>query len=108
MTEPIIWWTIAGAIAVIFLTKLAGHFLPESWVSSPKIAPIVALVSVALLAGLVAQQTFDGGGRLVIDARLAALAVAAIALWRRAPFILVVILAALTAALVRLLLPSAL
>jgi hypothetical protein len=38
----------------------------------------------------------------VLDARLPALAVAAVAVWRRAPFLLVVILAAATAALLRL------
>ena len=101
MTEGVIWASLAVAVAIIFGTKLAGQYLPKSWVSSPKIAPIVALVSVALLAGLVAQQTLDAGHRLVIDARLAALVVAAIALWRRAPFIVVVILAAATAALLR-------
>jgi len=101
MTDLTLWLTIAAAVAVIFATKLAGQFAPQSWVSSPRIAPIVALVSVALLSGLVAQQTLDGGHRLVIDARLAALAVAAVALWRKAPFIVVVILAAATAALLR-------
>jgi len=103
MSETALWLTIAAAISVIFLTKLAGQFVPSSWVSSPRIAPIIALVSVALLAGLAAQQTLDGGHHLVLDARVAALAVAAIALWRKAPFIVVIILAAATAALLRLL-----
>ena len=102
MSDLALWLTIAAGVVVIFGTKLAGHFVPPSWVSSPRIAPIVAFVSVALLAGLAAQQTLDGGHRLVIDARLAALAVAAIALWRKAPFIVVIILAATTAALLRL------
>jgi len=101
MSDIALWLTIGAAIAVIFLTKLAGQFVPSSWVASPRIAPIVALVSVALLAGLAAQQTLDGGHQLVIDARLAALIVAAIALWRKAPFIVVIILAAATAALLR-------
>ena len=101
MSDTIMWLTILAAVAIIAATKLAGHFIPKSWVSSPRIAPIVALVSVALLAGLMTQQTLDGGQRLVIDARLAALGVAAIALWRRAPFIVVIILAAATAALIR-------
>ncbi len=101
MTDTVLWLTIAAAVAVILATKLAGHFLPQSWVASPRIAPIVGLVSVALLAGLVAQQSLDGGHCLVVDTRLAALGVAAVALWRKAPFIVVVILAAATAALLR-------
>jgi len=101
MNETVLWVTIGVGIAIIFLTKLAGQFIPASWVASPKIAPIIALVSVALLAGLAAQQTLDGGHHLVLDARVAALAVAAIALWRKVPFVVVIILAAATAALLR-------
>jgi len=101
MSEATLWITLAIAVVIIAATKLAGHFIPRSWVSSPKIAPIVTLVSVALLAGLVAQQSLASGHHLIIDARLAALAVAAIALWRKAPFIVVIILAAATAALLR-------
>ena len=101
MSETVLWWSIGAACAVVFGTKLAGHFVPRSWVASPRIAPIVTFVTVALLAGLVAQQTLDGGHRLVIDARVVALAVAAVALWRKAPFIVVVILASATAALLR-------
>lgn len=55
-----------------------------------------------LLAALVAVQTLDGGERLVLDARLPALAVAAILVWRRAPFLVIVLAAAATAALLRL------
>lgn len=102
MNDTQLWATIIGAITVIFATKLAGQFVPGSWVASPKVAPIVSLISVALLAALVAQQSLDGGHALVVDARLAGLAVAAVALWRKAPFIVVVILAAATAALLRL------
>ena len=103
MSDMVIWGAIITAVVVVAGTKLLGHLVPTRLVASPRIAPIVALVSVALLAGLAAQQTLDGGHQLVIDARLAALAVAAIALWRKAPFIVVVILAAATAAVLRLL-----
>jgi hypothetical protein len=101
MTDTWLWLTVGAAVLVIVATKLAGHFLPASWVASPKVAPIVALISVALLAGLVVTQSVATGHRLVVDARLAALAVAAIALWRRAPFIVVVLLAAVTAGVLR-------
>ena len=58
-------------------------------------------MTVGLLAALVVTQTFATGGSLVVDARLAAVAVAAVALWRKAPFIVVVLLGALTAAALR-------
>jgi branched-subunit amino acid transport protein len=64
----------------------------------PHAAEALALVAVPLLAALVVVQTFDGGRRLVLDARVPALAVAALLVWRRAPFLVVVLGAAATAA----------
>ena len=55
----------------------------------------------ALLAGLVAVQAFAGDGALVLDARAAGLAVALGLVLLRAPFLLVVVAAAATAALLR-------
>jgi branched-subunit amino acid transport protein len=61
------------------------------------------LLSIPLLAALVAVQTLNAGGRLVLDPRAASLGVAAVLVWRRAPFLVVVLAAAATAALLRLL-----
>ena len=58
-------------------------------------------MTVALLAALVGVQTLTSGHTLVVDARLPALVVAAAALALRAPFIVVVLAAALTAAALR-------
>jgi len=55
-----------------------------------------------LLAALVAVQTLADGDRLVVDARLAGLTVGLGALLLRAPFLVVVGAAALTAALLRM------
>ena len=64
------------------------------------------LLPVVLLAALVAVQVLvvrgPDGPELSIDARLAGLAAAVVALLLRAPFIVVVFVAALTAALLRL------
>jgi CP family cyanate transporter-like MFS transporter len=62
--------------------------------------------AIVLLSALVAVQTFSTGSALVLDARAAGLAVAGVAVWRRAPFLVVVGLAALTTALVRLAFPG--
>ena len=61
------------------------------------------LIPIALLAALVGTQTFSTGQHLVLDVRAAALAVAIVAVLLRAPFLVVVAAAALTAALLRLL-----
>jgi hypothetical protein len=96
------WVTVGIASALCFSLKLAGYLLPASWLAKPRLAPIVALVTVALLAGLFAVQTLTTGTELVVDARLPAVVVAGVALWRRAPFIVVVIAAAAVAAGLRM------
>jgi hypothetical protein len=90
-----------AASAVCFALKLVGHLLPTHWLAEPRIARTAALVTVALLAALVAVQTFTAGHSLVVDARLPAVIVAAVALALRAPFIVVVVAAAVTAAVLR-------
>ena len=55
---------------------------------------LAGLLPAALLPALVAVQTFGAGRSLVLDARAAGLAAAGLAVWRRAPFIVVVLLAA--------------
>jgi branched-subunit amino acid transport protein len=67
------------------------------------VARIVDFVPAALLGALVAVQAFTSGQQLVIDGRLAGLAVAAVALALRAPFIVVLVLAGGAGALVHVL-----
>jgi len=97
-------WTaiLLGGIAVTGL-KLVGYLVPEEWLERPRPARITDLLTVALLAALVAVQTLGDGMAVRVDARLPAVAVAALLLWRGASFLVVVVAAALTAALLRLL-----
>lgn len=95
------WLAILAASAVCFALKLVGHLVPEHWLARPRVARTAALVTIALLAALVAVQTMTDGQRIVVDARLPALVVAAGALALRAPFIVVVVAAAATAAVIR-------
>ena len=84
-----------------YLEKLVGYFLPRSVLEDESVRRVAGLLPVALLAALVAVQTFAVGQTLVIDARLAGLAAAVIALVLRAPFLVVVLVSAITAALLR-------
>lgn len=95
------WVAVIGASALCFAIKYAGHRVPEHWLADPRVARVASLVTVALLAALVATQTFTRGQEVVLDARLAAVAVAAVALALRAPFVVVVVLAAVVAAVLR-------
>lgn len=92
------WTAVLAACAACFALKLAGHLIPAEQLARPRMARGSALVTVALLAALVAVQTTAGDGGLVLDARVAALAVAAGALALRAPFLVVVLLAGAVAA----------
>lgn len=67
----------------------------------PQARLVLDLVAVPLLAALIVVQTLAEGQRLVLDARVPALAVASLLVWRRAPFLVVVLAAAGTAALLR-------
>jgi uncharacterized membrane protein len=97
-----LWAGLLVAAAACYLLKLAGVSLPQRWLQNPRIQRTVPLIPVALLAALVATQTFSTGHRLVLDVRAAALGVALIAVLLRAPFLVVVAAAAATAALLRL------
>jgi hypothetical protein len=92
---------VLAASAACFLLKLAGYLAPHEWLDRPRVARIAAMVTVSLLSALVAVQTFGRGQGLTVDARVPALAAATVALLLRAPFIVVVAVAALVAAAIR-------
>ena len=85
-----------------YLLKLAGLSVPATVLEKPLVERIADLMPVALLAALVGVQVFASGTSLTVDARVAGLLAALVALLLRAPFIVVVLVAALTAALIRL------
>ena len=98
-----IWAGVLVASAGCYALKLAGLSLPQRWLQDSRVQRTVPLIPIALLAALVATQTFSSGRHLVLDVRAAALVVAIIAVVLRAPFLVVVAAAAATAALLRLL-----
>lgn len=93
-----LWWIVVGASLAVFAIKLAGYVVPQRLVEGPLLSRIAAIVTVALLASLVASQTLQGPEGLLFDARVPALGVAALLLWLRVPFIVVIIAAAALAA----------
>ena len=98
-----LWLWLLLACAIAYGTKLAGYLMPARWLRSPRMARVAGALTIALLAALTVLNTVSNGSLLVLDARLASLAAAALALWARLPFLLVVVLGAGAAALVRLL-----
>jgi branched chain amino acid efflux pump len=92
------WTAILLASGGCFALKLAGLSIPARLIEESR---AVAILPVALLAALVGIQTFSTGDTLALDARVAGLAAALVAVRLRAPFLVVVACAAATTALVR-------
>jgi branched-subunit amino acid transport protein AzlD len=91
---------IIGSIGA-YLLKLTGYVVPARVLENPALRRLTTLLPIALLAALVGVQTFSVGTSLQIDARLAGLAAAIVALVLKAPFLVVVLVAAITAAALR-------
>ncbi|CAL9579005.1 AzlD domain-containing protein [Streptomyces sp. enrichment culture] len=95
------WIAIAVTAVGCYAVKLAGLLVPAGALERPVVRRLAALLPVALLAALTAQQTFADGQALVLDARVAGVAAAAVALVLRAPFLIVVAAAVVVTAAVR-------
>ncbi|MDX3523917.1 MULTISPECIES: AzlD domain-containing protein [Streptomyces] len=96
-----VWVAIIGTAVGCYAVKLIGLLVPEGVLERPLVQRLAALLPVALLAALTAQQTFADGHALVLDARAAGLTAAAVALLLRAPFLVVVAAAVIVTAGVR-------
>jgi hypothetical protein len=97
----VIWTAVLVASVGCALLKLAGWSLPRRLLEGELLQRAAMLLPVALFAALVAVQTFGGDGALVLDARVAGVAVAGALLALRAPFLVVILAAAVTAAALR-------
>lgn len=95
------WAAILALAAGTYAMKAAGPVLLGGRALPPRLERVVDLLPAALLAALIAVQTFVTEGELTVDARAAGVAAAAIAAWRDAPFLVVVGVAMAVAAAVR-------
>lgn len=99
-----LWSGILIGSALVFSWKILGYLVPESVLNHPVVSRVASLLTVALLAALLGVQGLTDAGEVTFDARIPALVVAAVLLYFRAPFIVMVAAAAATAALIRMLL----
>ncbi|CAB4626254.1 unannotated protein [freshwater metagenome] len=96
-----LWVAVMVSSALVYSWKLLGYLVPERFVSNPKIKDLASLLTVALLAALVGIQTFVSPEGVTLDARLPAILLSGVLFYFRMPFIVVVVVAAGTAALLR-------
>jgi hypothetical protein len=95
------WHIILIASAATLSLKLAGHLIPAGFLERERPARIADLLTVALLAALIAVQTLGAGQAIVVDARVPAVIVAAALYALKVPFVVVVAVAAAVAAGIR-------
>ena len=96
------WTAIAALAGGAYLFKVAGVVVFNEERTPPWALRVGSLLPAALLAALVVVGCFEAaGGGITVDARGAGVAAAAVAVWRRAPFVAVVVIGAVVTALVR-------
>ena len=98
-----VWLVVACTGVATAALKGVGPALLGGRPLPPRLLGPLRLLAPALLAALVATNVFGGDHRLVLDARALGIAAAAIAVWRRAPVLVVVVLAAAVTAVARVL-----
>jgi len=97
-----LWAWIIAASVVAYATKLAGYLVPSRWLENDHMTRIAGALTIGLLASLTAMNAVSSGQALAFDARIGALLAAGVALSLRVPFLGVVVVGALVAALLRL------
>ena len=99
-----LWVLVIATVVGCYLLKLVGYLVPARVLDHGPTRRAVELLPVALLAALVVVEAIANGRHYEFDGpRLAGLAVGAVAVWRKAPFLVIVLAAAVTAAVLRLL-----
>lgn len=98
MTLTVVLALAAGTYGIRF----AGPQLRNRITVPPRVQMLLSMAATALLLALVAVNAFVPGGKFGGWALLVGVGVGAIAAWRKVPFVLVVLLAAGTTAVLRL------
>jgi len=97
------WAVVAFLAAGVWGQRLLGMFVGAGVVGRrPTLVRLATLIPAAVVMAVIVQLTVGDGRSLTLDARLAGLGIAGVLVWRRAPFVLVVVAAAAATALVRL------
>ncbi|MDH6422487.1 AzlD domain-containing protein [Aurantimicrobium minutum] len=96
-----LWLTVIIASVLSFVVKYTGYLIPQSMLEKPTFTRVTNLLTVAMLAALVAVQALGSGQAISVDARIPAVILAAILFSFRVPFIVVVAVAGIVAVVLR-------
>jgi branched-subunit amino acid transport protein len=96
-------WVVIVVVGIVTIAfKAAGPVLLGNRELPVRIASVVDVLAPAMLAALVVTQTVGGDRELVVDPKLAGVVAGGVAVWLRAPLLVVMFVAAVTAAVIRL------
>lgn len=95
------WVAVLALAAASYALKALGPVAIGRREIPPRFSEALDLLPIPMLTAIALTGTVASGRHLHIDPRLAGLAVAAILVWHRAPFLAVIVAAAATTALIR-------
>jgi branched-subunit amino acid transport protein len=90
---------VVGAVTMVF--KSAGPVFLGQRSLPARVRRVVDLLAPVMLIALVVTQTFAAGESVTVDARVPGVIAGAIAVWRRVPLVLAMVIGAAVTALVR-------
>ena len=97
------WAIVAVLAAGVWAQRLLGMFVGGRVLSrQPALGRLATLIPAAVVMAVIVQLTVASGKSLEVDARVVGMSVAGVLVWRRAPFVVVVVAAAAVTALIRL------
>ncbi len=91
---------VAALAACVYALRVTGFFFGDA-VLRGRIRQVIEYLPMAIIAAALTLTTFSTAGELTLGARAPGMAVAAIAVWLKAPLAVVIVLAAATTALAR-------
>ncbi len=95
------WGFVFVLAATAYGFKVLGLVLVGDRQLPPVLDRCLALIPAALIAAIVVKDTFSVGQHLQLDARVVGVGAAAVAAWRKAPLIAIIVIGAAVTAAVR-------
>lgn len=95
------WGFVFALAATAYGFKVLGLVLVGDRQLPPVLDRCLGLIPAALIAAIVVKDTFSVGQHLQLDARVVGVGAAAVAAWRKAPLIAIIVIGAAVTAVVR-------
>ncbi len=95
------WMTILVAAASAYFFKLVGFAWLSRFDATPHINRIIRVTPAALFAAIVVTQLVANSDWRLISTRIVGVTAASLCVWRKAPLVVVIVVAAVSTAMLR-------